>query len=242
MVNVRDTASYVFYALYFTALPLLIGVGYIARHPGLLLSRLSTFVIIWIAPMFAFYILVHVGDPGYVFTILPALLVFGARAVAELKVSARLHLPKLHPGLQRALPPVLVIALVAGNVALSFQHPRPLTLNGIQAADDRFGRKIAYLRETFRASSDVLATYDSFRQLQYYLPWQKVVWIDIFDRREQTVALPQGTTKLILVDESLLPLAPESGEDIVLGGGRMRILVVPDGKHLRFVENKLKLE
>ena len=126
LVNVRDTLSYLFYALYFTAIPLLFGAAYAvyrtafsgrdimpgrpgrparlgqvgqpASAPSTIPSgrrisaedhqsatsvdlRLALFVACWIGPMLAFYIFVHVGDPGYVFTILPALLLFAARAL-----------------------------------------------------------------------------------------------------------------------------------------------------------------
>lgn len=126
LVNVRDTLSYLFYALYFTAIPLLLGAAYAAyrtvfgdggimpgwrgwqepvglgaepaaapptipvgrrtsaedrRSATSIKLKLALFVACWIGPMLAFYIFIHVGDPGYVFTILPALLLFAARAL-----------------------------------------------------------------------------------------------------------------------------------------------------------------
>ncbi|MBI4318232.1 MAG: glycosyltransferase family 39 protein, partial [Chloroflexi bacterium] len=113
LVNARDTASYLFYALYFTALPLLVGLAYIARHPGALRGRLPIFLAVWLLPMFAFYVVVHVGDPGYVFTILPALVVLGARATAELadqSIPPALSHFKVPSRLRRAVVPAVVAA------------------------------------------------------------------------------------------------------------------------------------
>ncbi|MCX6020867.1 MAG: glycosyltransferase family 39 protein, partial [Chloroflexi bacterium] len=81
-VNVRDTFSYVFYALYFTAVLIpvaVLGLALAWRKSALVgearpfVARLG-FLALWTAPMLAFYLIVHVGDPGYIFSFLPALL------------------------------------------------------------------------------------------------------------------------------------------------------------------------
>lgn len=81
LVNVRDTLSYIFYALYFAAVPALAGAVHLLRRARSIDWRFAGFVVCWIVPMALFYVFIHVGDPGYVFTIIPALLLLAARAL-----------------------------------------------------------------------------------------------------------------------------------------------------------------
>ncbi|MDO8670742.1 MAG: glycosyltransferase family 39 protein, partial [Dehalococcoidia bacterium] len=79
IVNLRDTASYVFYTLYAAALPLIGGVAWLLVRRKTWLQgtqlRMILFFLVWVTPMVAFYTIIHIGDPGYVFTFLPAIMV-----------------------------------------------------------------------------------------------------------------------------------------------------------------------
>ncbi|MBI2911092.1 MAG: DUF2723 domain-containing protein, partial [Chloroflexi bacterium] len=99
-VNLRDTASYVFYAMYAIA-PLFVAavVAWVraaargwggASKPGTRNSELALmgWAGLWVGPMLLFYNLIHVGDPGYVFSFYPALLLFTASWLARLSRTA----------------------------------------------------------------------------------------------------------------------------------------------------------
>ena len=133
-VNLRDTASYVFYSMYAIA-PLFIAasVSWAARGNtakalflcvSLVFSGRRTqdaglgllgWAALWVGPMILFYNLIHVGDPGYVFSFYPALLLFTARWLAG---------PRTAPALPRADTEVRPYAGAGGIEPIpSVSHP-----------------------------------------------------------------------------------------------------------------------
>jgi len=274
LVNVHDTLSYLFYALYFTVIPLLAGAAYAAygyirtrkslafAHGGLPNAvaalhyaewyspqkntdevgehplppevgakaqlagadglQLGLFTTCWIAPMAIFYIFIHVGDPGYVFTILPALLLLAATVLTlpltsgQSALSARPDSYPVQMANRRTFAgselvpqrPVEMVALLttlvlAGNIALALFYPKQLTLVGIRRSDEALRTKIEYIKDNLPSTSSLLVSYDTYRHLQYYIPLYRSAWIDIFDPREQIVGIPPEATYLALVDARL---------------------------------------
>ena len=65
--------------------------------------------------MLLFYSWIHIGDPGYVFTFVPALLLIAARFTAELpRIVAAIHLRPL----ARMVVPALVAFVVVANTGI----------------------------------------------------------------------------------------------------------------------------
>ena len=83
----------------------------------------ALFFALWLAPLLAFYTIVHIGDPGYVFSFLPALCILAAKS---LDVAARLVSKK-----ERFVYPALVGAIALANTGVFFLYPRLLTFQGI---------------------------------------------------------------------------------------------------------------
>ncbi|MBM2826848.1 MAG: glycosyl transferase, partial [Dehalococcoidia bacterium] len=74
LVNFRDTAAYLFYSLYFSSLFLAGSMFLWLRRPRETFGRREIFILLWVSPMLLFYLFVHIGDPGYVFSVLPGIL------------------------------------------------------------------------------------------------------------------------------------------------------------------------
>jgi len=236
LINITDTVLYLGYSLYAGAL-LVAGVLFLAwRRPAQTEWPKYLMLAVWVAPMALFYLLIHIGDPGYVFGILPALLLAGAagwRAVAgnqpsELK--------------QTVLGSGMALAMLA-NTMLFFLYERPLTLWGVRQHDRAMASRIIYLR-TLPPESVLVVTYDSFKHLKVYLPeYTNSVWLDTKTPGRQVFPVPPGVTAAVLTDPSVFALAQSlpaeaeylpgetwaaklpvrPGQSLVYEGGRLRV-------------------
>lgn len=188
--NIRDTAAYVFYGLYFTAVPLAAGLLRLGRdarrHRSSL--RLAAWVVLWLGPPLAFYTLVHIGDPGYIFSFLPALAIVAALGLA---------------GDRRVFWTGLV-AVALLNSAVFFFHPRVLTYPGLTAADAAFGERLGLL-DWFPPDSTLVVAAESYRALQFYRPEFRVVWVDRRRPEGVEVGIPPGIRQLVVFDPGLKP-------------------------------------
>jgi hypothetical protein len=222
VVNVRDTAKYTGYALYALALPVAGAIGWLALvglarwqarqgqgqgarvHPNVWLFGL------WITPMLLFYAWLHIGDPGYVFTFVPVLLLLAARFTTELPVLLQRLLSPLPDSVRtlagRVAAPALVIAVLALNTGIFLFRPLTLTAHGIRTQDQTIDAKIAYVRAHGDPRTTLLISYESYRHWLLYLPEYRVQFIDVTYGTEQdrTITPPPGTTTAILMDNTLL--------------------------------------
>ena len=99
--NVYELARYLGRGLYFLA-PLLVAVPLSAGARRIELSdrRRLAFLLLWTLTPLAMYIPIHVGEYGYVFSMLPGLCVIAARGAIALARGARM--PRLLPWVSQA--------------------------------------------------------------------------------------------------------------------------------------------
>lgn len=119
-------------------------------------------VLLWSLPPLVVYIVLQIGDWGYVLSVLPGLFVLGARTVERALVSARRH-PR--PALAAAWT-----ALVALPAALSLWAPLPFSADEIARHDEQLAARLAYIRANFPARSTMILTREDFMLVRYYLP------------------------------------------------------------------------
>lgn len=237
LVNITDTALYLGYALY-ACVVLVAGALVLAwRRPHPSEWPRYLLLAVWVAPMGLFYLLVHIGDPGYVFGILPALLLEGAsgwRVVAG---------PKPSEVMQTVLASGMALALLA-NTMLFFLYERPLTFWGVRQNDRSVAARIIYLR-TLPPESVLVVTYDSFKQLKHYLPeYTNSVWLDTKTPTRQVFPVPAGVTSVVLTDPSVFALAqalPAEAEDLA-GETWAARLTVRSGQSLVYEGGRLRVE
>ena len=240
-VNVRDTAKYTGYALYALALPVAGAAIWLLTQwrqawEGRTASRpYVVLFILWMAPMLLFYSWVHIGDPGYVFTFVPALLLLAARFTVELpRIAAALWLGRL----RRVVVPALVIAVIAANTGIFLFRPLTLTAHGIRQQDRTIDGKIAYVHAHADPATTLLISYESYRHWLLYLPDYRVQFVDVTygTQVDRTVTLPPGMTRAVLMDATLLTAlggAPPSDVQPV-EADHVGIVTPPAGTALHF--------
>jgi hypothetical protein len=185
--NTRALVGYLYNGLGLALLPMLYFAGRFFAPPRLVADRRVRFLALWLLPPAAFYVVVHIGNPGYVLSLVPALCLYAAEAalglladVREAAAALRLRLPvravHLVPAALAQAGWVVpaagaLVALVgAANVALFFLATGEGRYREIRQIDRILSRQIAHIRDHYPAESAILFAYDRSRQYRYYLP------------------------------------------------------------------------
>lgn len=235
VVNIRDTVKYAGYALYALALPVAGGGIWLLTKIRHWRNPLTTLFALWMTPMLLFYTWLHIGDPGYVFTFLPALLLIGARFTAEIpRLLRAIRLPR-NAGV--AVASALMALVIVTNTGIFLFRPLALTAHGIRQQDRTIDGKIAYIRSHGDPASTLLISYESYRHWLLYLPEYRVQFVDVTYGTEQdrTVTVPPGTTRLILMDATLLRVLTDAKTSDEMTIEADRVAVVPSsGSPLHF--------
>lgn len=239
--NLVDLLRYIFYALYAQALLLLpAAIGLLLQGQALIRSeerRKAAFFALWIAPMILFYVFIHIGDAGYVFTFMPAVHILLAASLVWLV--KRLDFPG---------PAVLsgaMLFLLLANGAIFFFHPRILTAAGLRARDQLLRQELAYIRQNHRPDSTVLLSTDTFRHWVYYLPSYRSYWVDYLSPQTQELTVPEGVSRIVLMDEGLASINrnPARTTEVRLpGGARVYVLAVAAGQRLIYSRDALMVQ
>jgi hypothetical protein len=156
--NTYDLARFLGRGLYFLA-PLLAAVPVSAGARRIELSdrRRVAFVLLWTLTPLAIYVPIHIGEYGYVFSMLPGLCVIAARGAIALARGARMP---------RSLP--WIVATVAlTNAAVFLVSDTPLSARDVARHDRGVGERIQRLNEPDLAGATVLAAYDGL-VVEYY--------------------------------------------------------------------------
>ncbi|MHB0866826.1 MAG: hypothetical protein ACYC6B_00110 [Thermoleophilia bacterium] len=166
-------------------------------------DRRFWFLLVWIMPCLLFYIFIHVGEFGYVFTFLPALFLLGVWGLARLLgVDAA---PDPEPRPARAFLAILAV-MVAANFLGYVVSPLPLSANRLAARDDILRCRLDTIRDHFDpANTYIISVYD-FEQGKYYLPQYNIQRVDTAVAPHVTRDLPPGTRQVVIFEEFLKPV------------------------------------
>lgn len=157
--NAYELARFLGRGLYFLA-PLLAAVplSVSARRIELSDRRRGAFVLLWTLTPLVIYVPIHVGEYGYVFSMLPGLCVIAARGAIALARGARM--PRLLPG--------LVTTVALANAAVFLVSDTPLSARDVVRRDLGVGERIQRLNQPDLAGATILAAYDGL-VVEYYL-------------------------------------------------------------------------
>jgi hypothetical protein len=122
----------------------------------------ATFLVIWSAPALGLYVVLHIGDWGYVLSALPALYVLGARALSTLIASAGRY--------RRTALVTAALTVVVGPALLFASSATAFSAAAIAAHDRELLARVAYVRENFAPRATMILTREDFLLVRYYLP------------------------------------------------------------------------
>jgi hypothetical protein len=156
--NAYDLTRYLGRGLYFLA-ALLVAVPLSASARRIELSdrRRLAFLLLWTLTPLAVYLPIHVGDYGYVFSMLPGLCIIAARGAIALARGARM--PRLLPW--------VVASVALANAAVFLATDTPLSARDVVRRDRGVGERIERLNQADLAGATIVSAYDAVI-VQYY--------------------------------------------------------------------------
>lgn len=174
-------------------------------------DRRLLFLVAWSAPSFLFYIFIHIGDYGYIFTFLPAALLAAAWGLKLLTPAAARKIKKSNV---QALFALAGTALVAANVLLFLTVPTPLSASRIVARDQILRCRIETIRRFFDPETTFIISVYDYQQASYYLPEYKIWNFDPVIDEHPRMPLPDKTREIVIFDEYLHPFNADRAKTV----------------------------
>jgi hypothetical protein len=193
----------------------------------------TAFLLIWTFAPLPFYVFIHVGEYGYIFSMLPGLAIIAARGAVAL--AKGLRRPRLFPW--------IVGAVALANAAIFLFSDTPISEHDIVRQDRGIDEKLAYLTANLAPATTVVVTAYDAVLVDHYLAHRYAVLA--YD--------PAGTpsfSRPLVCDAALAPCAESEAsvvlwddllraegtgwtERILAHGGRLRIQQAPRTATLR---------
>src|SRR5947199_3482981 len=142
----------------------------------------TAFIAVWLLTPLAFYVLIHVGEYGYIFSLLPGLTILAARGAIASPESIRV--PRTFKW--------LVAATVLGNATIFLLSDTPISARDIARHDRGIDEKVAYLASFASESTQVVTAYDGVL-VNHYLQGPPVLRYDPVETPEFTLPLSCDT-------------------------------------------------
>jgi hypothetical protein len=199
---------YTLYAWGLAALPALYWLTQLPRWRSWLANRKFWFLLLWVMPTLAFYIIIHMGQQGLVFVFLPAFMLLSAEGLYRLLQS--------RPSALRAATAAIALVgaaifVVGPTYPLGGDSPKLLTYATIRENDQLIANEIAAVHENF-APENTLLVAGSWRHMQYYLPEYQLLRFNVGGKWEVEFG---AITALDFVGEALTAeqVGLETGQD-----------------------------
>jgi len=174
------------------------------------------FFALWLVPALVFYLFVHIGEWGYVLSLVPGMYVLLAWLLS-----------RLGPGRQRAVAvAILANAVVAAALFLVGDHP-VFSRASLVAHDRVTDAKTAWIREHTPPGSIVLAAAEAL-VVAYYVPDRIVRYSNAAASATYDLTIDTPTT-LVIYEPAARPANVQIGQTIELAGGSLELASVSSG-------------
>jgi 4-amino-4-deoxy-L-arabinose transferase-like glycosyltransferase len=157
--NTYDLARFLGRGLYFLIpLAAMTLISAEARRVELRDRGRTAFMVLWTFAPLPFYVFIHVGEYGYIFSMLPGLAIISARGAIAL--AKGLRMPRTFRW--------IVAAVVLGNAAIFLLTDTPISARDIARIDRGIDEKVAYVNGHFLPATTLVVTvYDKMLVDQY---------------------------------------------------------------------------
>lgn len=130
------------------------------RHP----TENVTFFALWLVPAALVYVTIHIGDPGYLMSVVPGLYVACAALLAPVAVKAR------------RVAVAFATLLVVINVAFFLVSGSSFSTAAIARHDRAVVQRLVFVRGAFRPAETVILAQSEYLTARYYLPEYRVLF------------------------------------------------------------------
>jgi hypothetical protein len=134
----------------------------------LVLGSTDAVLVAWIAPAILIFVVLHIGEPGYVLSVLPGLYV-----LAAIGIDRAVWVPRL-PGRG-----ALASALFAPAVVFLWS-PAPFSHDSITGHDAALAARVTFVRQHYPPETTLVLAREDYLLVRYYLPEYRT-WFHDFD-------------------------------------------------------------
>lgn len=153
------------------------------------LSENALFFALWLVPAALVYVTIHIGDPGYLMSVLPGLYVACAALLAPIARAA----PRAVLG--------TTALLLALNVSVFVASDTPFTAPAIARHDRSLDLRVAFVRGRVPPASTLILAQAEYLTARYYLPEYRVLFYgaepEVLSRAPQEVRITAPTTVVV---------------------------------------------
>lgn len=219
LLNARLLLRYAANTLYLALIPLGLWVAATLASPSGRRAPRTWHLLLWAAPAVLVYSLFHLGEIGYVFSVMPPAWLAAAAGLdlVATAVARRLRRPD-RVGLLLAL---LAAPPLAFNLWWSHATTRPLSAHWLACKDRALAEAVAVVAREYPSASTLLVASGYYQHARYYLPGHTSWLYDPFQAAELRRPVPPGITHLVAFDRAAdeLPAAPAGTTSHALGCG-----------------------
>ncbi len=169
----------------------------LARHRP---SEDAAFFALWLAPAALVYITIHIGDPGYLMSVLPGLYVACAALLAPVARTA--------PRAVLAFAAVLVTI----NIAAFIVSDAPFSARAVATHDRSLDERVAFVRGHFTPAATVILAQSEYLTARYYLPEYRVLFYgsepEVLSRAVREVRIASPATAVVIFGALGSPIPP----------------------------------
>lgn len=215
--NMRTLATFLYNGIGLALLPIIYFVGRYFSPQQIVRDARTRLLLLWMSVPILFYVLIYIGNPGYVLSFLPGLVIYAVLAMRGLArdceqayrflmtqrgmVTTALTPHRVSQGITVAL--VAVIAL--SNTLLFLFADGEGRYKEIRQIDEILTKQVRYITLNHAPEQTLIVAFDRSNQLEYYLP--DYSFRLLFDPGDTTywetrreLAIPEGITRVILPD------------------------------------------
>ncbi len=215
--NMRTLSAYLYNGVGLALLPIIYYVGRFFSPQQILREARTRLILLWMIVPILFYTFIYIGNPGYVLSFLPGLIIYAVLAIRGLSrdceqayrflmtqrgmVTTALTPHRVALGITVAL--VAVIALA--NTLLFLFADGQGRYKEIRQIDDILTKQVRYITLNHAPERTLIVAFDRSNQLSYYLP--DYTFRLLFDPGDSTywetrqeLEIPEGVTRVILPD------------------------------------------
>lgn len=208
------------------------------------------FLLLWLSPAALFYLLVHIGEAGYVFSFLPATLVAAGGGIVRAAEAIVENLPRAWratrwPLLRVGLATALAALILPYHAWLFVGSARLVSAERLACKDEAIARAVATIVDDYPPATTEIVTSTYLQHLAIYLPqYRQVRFLDP-DRDLGWTPAP-GMERVVVFDLELVQRSAQRDRWTTVPlacAGRYDLATVPaGGASFRFDARRFTLE
>ncbi len=200
-------------------------------------DRRLLFLAVWFAPAALFYLFIHIGEPGYVFSILPASLLAASWGISLLATDLRsVSLRKVGKQLSYLLPALAIGA----NLFLFLASDARFSSRDLAGGDEVFQSRLDTMRANFKPKATLIVTVYEFERVLYYLPDYQVWHFDPVAVKNPETVVPKDVANVVFFGNTLELKDASLAESLPISDGKKLVYFNMEdagiGKHVLAVD------